>query len=269
MKWGILFKSLLWSWLLDPIGREHFNKFLEVRWTHTPLYIVFLALPCTEKQVMALCTRCRQRSLLLPFCEVYSASWVYFFFKHLISRTHITSNCTIDLLACSSLGFITGNLFEEELYSTNWHQGFCKTLCGGRITGFRCFYHMKSGVQLYMTKMFNKSKTLNRKDPGSCWCPIKNILAQLISYLDFSVWGQLPLYWPSCVQNDGNRVCQLSQLKCSDFAPSVVEDGWIYLHFFLQFKECNHVIFHYSDLKWDLKISYKGPFTLVYKDLQG
>lgn len=93
----------------------------------------------------------------------------------------------IQTLCVLCRGFITGNLFEEELYSTNWHQGFCKTLCGGRITGIRCFYHMKSGVQLYMTKMFNKSKTLNRKDPGSCWCPIKNILAQLISYLDFSI----------------------------------------------------------------------------------
>ena len=73
----------------------------------------------------------------------------------------------------------------------------------------------------------------------------------------------------SCVQSDGNCVCQFSRLKCSDFGPSVVEDGWIYLQYFLQFKECNHVICHYSDLKWDLKISYKGPFTLDYKDLQG
>ena len=175
----------------------------------------------------------------------------------------------IEALCVLCRDFITGNLFEEEVPSTNWHQGSCKTLYGGCITGFRCFYHMKCGVQLHMTKMFNKSKTHNRKDPGSCWCPIKNILARLISYLDFSVWGQLPLYWLFLCTSDGNCVCQFSRLKCSDFGPSVVEDGWIYLQYFLQFKECNHVICHYSDLKWDLKISYKGPFTLVYKDLQG
>ena len=103
VKWGILCKRQLWRWPLDPIGREHFNKFLESQMNAYTTVYSFSCLPCTEKQAMALCARCRQRSHLLPFCEVYSASWVYFFFKHLIRRTYITSDCSIDLLACSSL----------------------------------------------------------------------------------------------------------------------------------------------------------------------